>query len=100
MTSGRLFFGWEINDHDGNYALVSPGGDDAIGGGIGKVYEGQGPRVTFYVTVDDLQTYLDKIEKAGGKTIVPPSDITGAGSFAMFSDLDGNVLGLFKSIRA
>ena len=93
-------FEWEINDHDGDYALVSAGGDDAIGGGIGKAHEGQSPRVTFYVTVDNLQSYLDKVEAAGGKTILPPTPIEGAGECAMFTDLDGNVLGLYKSGKA
>ena len=42
-----------------------------IGGGIGPSPEGVN-RVTFYVDVDDLQAYLDKAERLGGKTVMPP----------------------------
>lgn len=91
-------FGWEIGEHPGmNYGLVSPAGDKSVGGGIGQVQPGQSPSVTFYITVDDLQKYLDKAVELGGKVILPPTPIPGVGSCALFADLDGNVLGLFSS---
>jgi hypothetical protein len=46
--------------------------------------------VTVYVEVDSLQAYLDKAGKLGGKTVVPPNDVPGAGTFALFNDLSGN----------
>jgi hypothetical protein len=49
----------------------------------------------FYVEVDDVQAYLDKAASLGGKTIVPPVKIP-TGTFAWFSDLDGNTVGLLK----
>jgi uncharacterized protein len=32
----------------------------------------------------------------GGKTIVEPTEIPGVGQFAMFSDPDGNVVGVLR----
>lgn len=97
----RTVFDWEINEHEGmNYALVSPGGDKSIGGGIGAVQEGQSPSVTFYVTVDNIQAYLDKVEKAGGRTVLPVTPVGDFGECGMFADLDGNVIGLWRSLKS
>lgn len=93
----RRLFDWKIEEFPGMpYGLVQPAGDKAIGGGIGAAQPGQGPSLTFYVGVDDLQKYLTKAESLGGKTVVPPTPIPGVGHFAMFADLDGLVVGLFK----
>lgn len=90
-------FDWKYNIHEGmDYGLVEAAGEKSIGGGIGGAPEGVKPVLTFYVQVDDLQAYLDKAEKLGGKTISPPAPIPGVGSFAWFADPDGNCVGLYK----
>ncbi len=53
--------------------------------------------VTFYVQVDDLDAYLKKAESLGGRTVVPPTEIPNMVTFAMFSDPDGNAVGLVKT---
>ena len=94
-------FDWEITEHEGmNYALVSPGGDNSIGGGIGPVMDGQKAMVTFYITVDDIQAYLDKAAAAGANIVLPVTEIPNVGHCALFTDLDGNVIGLYKGIEA
>ncbi|HHE46606.1 MAG TPA: VOC family protein [Bacteroidetes bacterium] len=101
MGKAREFYGklfdWEMKvDEAMNYILVE-GGEGGIGGGIGQAEEGRfPPYVTFYVQVDDLEASTKKVEELGGKVIVPPTPIPDIGSFAMFSDLDGNVIGLWK----
>jgi uncharacterized protein len=88
-------FGWQLQVlADANYALVDTGGE-GIGGGIGQA---QGPnQVIFYIDVDDPQVYLDRVEQAGGKTLVPITEIPDMVTFAQFSDPQGNVVGLVKS---
>ncbi len=94
----KHLFDWKVEEWAAfPYGMVQPEGERSIGGGIGPVQDGQQPSVTFYIMVDDLQAYLNKAEQLGGRTIVPPSPIPGVGSMAMFSDPDGNILGLFKS---
>ena len=56
--------------------------------------EGANTGVTFYVQVDDLQAYLDKAESLGGKTIMPPMEIPDMVKLAVFSDPEGNVIGI------
>lgn len=90
-------FDWEYNEPEGMpYGMVGADGEGSIGGGVGPTQEGQEPYVTFYVEVDDLQAHLDKAEAAGGKTIYPPSEIPGIGSFAWLADPDGNKIGIYK----
>jgi predicted enzyme related to lactoylglutathione lyase len=88
-------FGWEINaDNPMNYGVVDTKGGSGVGGGIGPA-QGQN-QVTFYVQVDDLEAYLDRIEAAGGKTVMPVTEIPDMVSLALFADPEGNVVGLVK----
>ncbi len=89
-------FGWSINaDNPQNYGLVDTGTGRGINGGIGPTSEPT--RVTIYIEVDDLQAYLDKAESLGGKTLMKPEEIPGGIALALFSDPDGNVVGLLKA---
>ena len=96
----RSFYGslfdWKIDANNPmNYGMVETG-TGGVAGGIGQADEGGPQYVTFYVQVSDLQTYLDKAEKLGGKTIMPPTEIPGVVTIAMFEDIEGNKIGLLK----
>jgi len=88
-------FDWKIDDDNPmNYGMVSTGAEP--GGGIAATEGKMPPYLTFYVQVDDLQASLDKAIELGGKIVVPPMPIPNIGAFAMFSDPEGNVVGIFK----
>jgi len=89
-------FGWKIDANNPmGYGVVS---NEDTGGGIGGgISGGDRQQVTFYIAVDDPQAYLDKVEAAGGKTIVPVTEIPGMVTFAQFSDPEGNVVGMVKN---
>jgi predicted enzyme related to lactoylglutathione lyase len=92
-------FEWQIRDagEDSGYGLIE-GTGEGIGGGIGQADDGPG-QVTFYVEVDDLDTYLEKAEQLGGKTVVPPTTIEQVGlTFAFFADPANNVVGLSQGV--
>ena len=94
---GELF-DWQIQDagDDSGYGLVTAA-ENGIGGGIGPAQDGGKGQVTFYVEVDDPARYLQKAERLGGQTIVPPTEIEQFGlTFAFFSDPEGHVVGLSK----
>jgi predicted enzyme related to lactoylglutathione lyase len=66
-----------------------PAGSSAQDGGPGQV--------TFYVEVDDLAAYLQKVGELGGQTVVPPTELAQFGlTFAFFADPEGHVVGLSK----
>ena len=71
-----------------------PGGQDGIGGGLMQTREGMPPYVTVYVAVPDLRATLDRAAELGGKTIVEPTAIPRVGQFALFTDPDGNLVGV------
>lgn len=88
-------FDWKFNVLDGQgYALVDTQSKKGIQGGIG---DARGPnQVVFYIEVEDPKATLARIEKAGGKTVVPVTE-TEMVTFAQFADPQGNVIGIFKA---
>jgi len=90
-------FGWNMSAF-GPATMIDTGTKEGIMGHITALGHEPHNYVTVYAQVDDLQAYLNKVGKLGGKTIVPPTEVPGAGHFAWFSDPDGNVLGLWKPV--
>jgi len=92
----RDLFDWKIDANNPMGYGFANTGEGSIGGGI---LQGHGPMphyLTLYVQVPDLDSHLKKVESFGGRTVVPPTNIPNGGSFAMFADPAGNVVGLFK----
>jgi len=88
-------FDWRVDaSNPMQYGLVEPepGG---IGGGIAG--SPSAPMVTFYVEVPDLPAALEKAERLGGRTVLPPQDVPGGPRIAQFADPDGNVIGLLQA---
>jgi predicted enzyme related to lactoylglutathione lyase len=93
-------FGWKIEGATGDmdYGLVSAA-NGGIGGGVGKSQDASEGHVTFFVEVDDPKAYLAKVEKLGGKTVVPPTEIPSYNlTFAYFMDPQGHLVGLSKGV--
>ena len=90
-------FGWRVHVHGpemGFYGLVDPD-TSGIGGGVGRDMHGTA-RVSIFMQVPDLQATLDQVVARGGKVAMPPTDIPGGPSIAMFIDPAGNVNGVVK----
>jgi uncharacterized protein len=85
-------FGWKIQTA-GIAATIDPG--QGITGLITALGHEPHHYTMFYVQVDDVRASLDKVEQLGGKVVVPPVKIP-TGSFAWFSDPEGNIVGLWK----
>ena len=94
----KSLFTWEFQEMPGmDYGMVATPEDGVgIGGGIGE--NGEGPAVLFYVSVDDVQKYLDQAKANGGEVLNGPMEVPGAGvTLGQFRDPQGNVIGLVKS---
>ncbi len=90
-------FNWSVDANNPmNYGQVSAG-DSGVGVGIGPSQPGEANRVTFYVEIDDLNQYLKQAEMLGGKTIMEPTDVPGGPRLAMFTDPEGNIVGLLQA---
>jgi uncharacterized protein len=95
--TGEFFgelFGWNIQQA-GPSAAIDTGSKDGIAGHINSLGHEPHHYTMFYVEVDDVQAYLDKAAQLGGKKIIGPIKIP-TGTFAWFSDIDGNMIGLLK----
>jgi predicted enzyme related to lactoylglutathione lyase len=94
-------FDWKVdNIPEMNYRLVTTGGEGGINGGIMKPQEGPWPgNMAFYIDVDNLETYVQKIKDAGGKIIVEKMEVPGVGAFSLFEDPDGRVNGLWLQLK-
>ncbi|HXZ81135.1 MAG TPA: VOC family protein [Terriglobales bacterium] len=96
-------FDWKIqNMPEMNYRLVDTGGEGGINGGILKPdREGPWPGdMTFYIAVDDLATYRKRIVAEGGKICVEEQEVPGMGSFTLFTDPEGRMMGLWRSAQS
>jgi predicted enzyme related to lactoylglutathione lyase len=87
-------FGWQMQPM-GPATMVNTGDSTGIQGHISALGHEPHNYTTFYVQVDDVKAYLDKVTALGGKMVVPPVEIP-TGTFAWFADPEGNTIGLWK----
>lgn len=91
-------FGWDANfDEEMAYTFLTTDGTVTgsllgISGGIGSFEQHQ--FVSFYVASSDLAQSLAAANAAGGQTIMDVTELSPDMSVAMFSDPDGNIIGL------
>ncbi|MDP1681815.1 MAG: VOC family protein [Burkholderiales bacterium] len=95
--------GWgmqDINTCGMDYTLVKLG-DKEIGGimAIPDQAAGMPPAWGAYVTVDNVDALLSRVEKLGGKVCVPPQDIPDVGRFAVIQDPQGAMLSLISYLK-
>ena len=87
----KELFGWKIESNNPmKYGMVDTGSPGGINGGVGASQDGKN-RVSVYIEVEDLSAALANVEKLGGKTILPPSQVPSGPKLAMFADPAGNV---------
>jgi predicted enzyme related to lactoylglutathione lyase len=92
----KAAFGWDYSAVGGpmDYHVVQNAG---IGGGIGGGdLDGCAGRVTFYVSVEDIDAALSNIESLGGKKLQGPHPLPNGGQFAHITDPEGHFIGLVQ----
>ena len=89
----QVVFGWTIDP--GPTGLIDTGSTHGIPGHIASLGHEPHRFTHFYIETDDVAEALQKVSAAGGKTVVPPIDLP-TGTFAWFSDVEGNTVGLWK----
>ncbi|MDF0681663.1 MAG: VOC family protein [Candidatus Nitrosocosmicus sp.] len=87
--SSKDYWFFETKDENGN---------KGIGGGLMKR---QSPEhsVTNYITVPSVDDYASRIVKAGGKVIMPKTEIPDMGFIIVFLDTENNMFGLYEAIK-
>ena len=104
----QSLFGWQLTDVPGmNYTMVTtvptngghiPKEPGAINGGIMKrMAKDETPIVV--INVASIDDYLKKIERSGGKTVIPKQQVGDMGLYARISDTEGNIIGLWQDLK-
>ena len=87
-------FEWHVDaSNPMGYGLVDTHTEKGIGGGISGT-NGEPNMVSFYVEVEDIDAKLKEAEERGATVVMPVTAIPGMVTFAMFSDPEGNCVGL------
>jgi predicted enzyme related to lactoylglutathione lyase len=92
-------FGWTVTHRpELNYRIVETDAGAGINGGIVKPDrpEPWPGNTTVYVAVDDLAAYRKRILAAGGKMLIEEQEVPGMGSFSLFADPEGRMMGLWR----
>jgi uncharacterized protein len=75
--------------------MIATGATDGINGHITALGHEPHNYVTVYVQVDNIEDYLAKAQKLGGRESVGPIELP-TGSFAWIADPEGTLIGLLK----
>ncbi|MCB9558243.1 MAG: VOC family protein [Deltaproteobacteria bacterium] len=88
-------FAWKFDDSVESYHIIEqpPAG---IGGGIAPLDEAREPYVTVYVEVEDVAQALDRAASLGGTIIQPATEVPNLVKLGMFSDPEGNRIGVVQ----
>jgi len=93
-------FGWKFEKpiETMEYYLVETEdleGNPGPGGGLGK-REAADQRMMNYIGVTSVDEYLEKIEKLGGKVLMPKTAVPGMGYLAICMDTENNPFGIWE----
>lgn len=86
-------FDWNFREAMPGYTLIE---------GLGGIFAAPDPQmptvITPYVNVRDLGETEGKITAAGGRIHKSKQEVPGMGWFTLFSDPDGNIIGLWQAM--
>ena len=94
-------FGWKFQKAPGEmeYYLIETTdleGKTGVGGGMGPKQPGN-MGMTNYIDVDSVEECIEKVERLGGKVLMPKTTVPGFGYLALCKDTEGNTFGLWKT---
>ena len=89
-------FGWKFGNAPGmdDYLMAETPGDADV-----AIYNSEEPRITNYVSVDNVKTYVEKI-KANGGTIAHEFTVPHMGHGAIAFDPEQNPIGIWQADRS
>lgn len=104
----KELFGWNTEKWPGSenaaegmeYLVITTtdqNGNKSLSGGMMKRQNPQQQGITNYIDVNSVDEYSTKIEKLGGKVIVPKMPVAGMGYFAVCLDTENNRFGIWET---
>lgn len=98
-TKDFLFkmFGWEFKPFGKGYFLFNTHKGFTVG--LRKVHSViKGDTTIFHIRVNAVEEYLDKAKELGGDVFRGKTIIPAMGTYALISDPDGNIIGLYQGV--
>ncbi len=90
-------FGWEFKPFGNGYLLFNTHKGFTLG--LKKVDKiAKGETTIFHVRVNVVEDYLKKAKELGGDTFRGKTIIPAMGAYALITDPDGNVIGLYQGV--
>lgn len=80
----------------GHHRMFTVNGRSVAGGSPLAAATGMPPVWTSYVTVDDVDTAVERVVGAGGAVLAPPFELLASGRMATITDPGGAALGLWQ----
>jgi len=98
-------FGWKMDKWSGSsgemeywmISTVDDKGNKALSGGMMKRQSLEQQGITNYFDVKSVQESSAKVERLGGKVIMPKSPVPGMGYMAVCTDTENNGFGIFEA---
>ena len=90
-------FGWQTQPA-GPATLIDTKSTDGISGHFTALGHEPLHYILFYIEVDDLASYLERVETLGGALVVPPVPLPDGRRFAWVRDPEGNTVGLITPL--
>jgi predicted enzyme related to lactoylglutathione lyase len=101
-------FGWKIErwpgpvSRDMEYWMITTTdekGNKALGGGMMKRMHPE-HQIINYIDVKSVDEYSSKVQKIGGKVVVPKKAVPGMGYLAICLDTENNTLGIWETDKS
>jgi uncharacterized protein len=101
-------FGWNIDNWPGHEAMqegmeylmittTDDKGNKALTGGMMKRQMPEQQGITNYIDVKSVEEYSSKVERLGGKVIIPKRPVPGMGYFAVCMDTESNGFAIWET---
>ncbi|MDP6444572.1 MAG: VOC family protein [Pirellulaceae bacterium] len=102
-------FGWqvmEVPDMTYSFAITTPTDEEqkplepgGINGGMYERAEGASSTPVVVMEVDSTEQRIKDVEAAGGSMVIPATNIGDMGVYAQVKDSEGNIVGLWQSLK-
>jgi predicted enzyme related to lactoylglutathione lyase len=100
VEAGKRFygglFGWTFRAASGSSVRALRGGEPVAA--LAPKTDGRMPTVwTVYFATPDVAAFAQRVLATGGQLVTPPTPVAGEGAYALVTDADGAVFGLWEA---